>query len=199
MKEACQSHRACLAKFQAMAKGNSVLHQVNEQHFKGRKTATECLLRIFSTAKFLARQGLPFRGHKNSHSNFQQLLKLRTEDSADLQHWLEKKTTWTSHDIQNEILERMANCILRSVADEVRQRKLFAVLVDETADISSREQLCITVRTVSEDLEAEEMVLGLYALDKCDAQTITDSILDVFRRLDLSVQDLRGQCYDELQ
>ena len=96
----------------------------------------------------------------------------------------------------NEILELMSNSILRSIADEVRRRKLFAVLVDETADICRREQLCITVRTVREDFEAEEMVLGLYALDQCDAQTITNSILDVFRRLVLKVQDLRGQCYD---
>lgn len=41
--------------------------------------------------------------------------------------------------------------------------------MDETADISHREQLCITVRTVTEDLEAEEMMLRLYALDSAQA------------------------------
>jgi hypothetical protein len=38
--------------------------------------------------KFLARQGLAFRGHKNDDGNFKQLLLVRSEDNVDLQQWL---------------------------------------------------------------------------------------------------------------
>ena len=81
-------------------------------------------------------------------------------------------------------------------AAEWMARRFFAILVDETADISRTEQMCITVRTCNETLEAEEVVFGLYSLPRCDSETITSAILDVLLRLSINIQDCRGQCYD---
>ena len=61
----------------------------------------QCLLKIISNIKFLARQGLPLRGHGDeSDSNFMQLMKLRAEDNAQIISWLEKKTDKYIHHLR---------------------------------------------------------------------------------------------------
>jgi len=66
---------------------------------------------IFTTAKFLARQGLACRGHANDEGNFKQLLLLRYEDNADLRQWLSNRNDMTSGSRQNEIIELLSNGI----------------------------------------------------------------------------------------
>ena len=65
---------------------------------------------ILQNIRFLARQGLPLRGHEDeTDSNFIQLLNLRAIDTPGLGDWMKKKTNkYTSHDIQNEVLHIMA-------------------------------------------------------------------------------------------
>ena len=86
--------------------------------------------------------------------------------------------------------------IVRKFAAEWMARRFFAILVNETADISRTEQMCLTLRTCNETLEAEEVVFGLYSLPRCDSETITSAIPDVLLRLSISIQDSPGQRYD---
>ena len=74
-------------------------------------------------------------------------------------------------------------------------RRFFAILVVNTADILSTEQMCITIRTCNEKLEDEEVVFRLYLLPRCDSETITSAILDVLLRSSISIQDC-CQCND---
>ena len=77
----------------------------------------KCFLKIQSNIKFLARQGLPLRGHGSEiDCSFVQLLKLRAEDDPRIDRWLVKRTDkYTSADIQNEILKLMSLNALRTV------------------------------------------------------------------------------------
>ena len=53
----------------------------------------QCLLKILSNVRFLARQGLAFRGDGDeSDSNFMRLLNLRSEDHSKLVEWVQQKT-----------------------------------------------------------------------------------------------------------
>ena len=62
---------------------------------------------------FLARQGIAIRGKIDETSNLQQLLLLRSADVDCLRTWLEcSQYKWISHDIQNEILQLMADNVL---------------------------------------------------------------------------------------
>ena len=80
--------------------------------------------------------------------NFSQLLNVICTFDDDLPSWLNKKTDkYTSADIQNELLQVMANRILREIAARIRGR-LFAIIVDETTDISTQEQYVIVLRWV---------------------------------------------------
>ena len=53
----------------------------------------KCFLHLLSNARFLSRQGLPFRGDGNElDSNYMQLIRLRSENTKDLVDWITQKT-----------------------------------------------------------------------------------------------------------
>ena len=135
-------------------------------------------------------------GHEELQSNFNQLLLLCTCQNPELRNWLDRKTSWTSHDVQNEILQLMSQSVLREVLETIRKRDFFAILADETADISRKELLSFSIRTVDDNLHAEEVALGLYSIDKCNADYITKVILNILERFAIPLHSLHGQCYD---
>ena len=69
-------------------------------------------------------------------------------------------------------------------------------MVDETTEISNKEQAILCFRWVSDYLIAHEECFGLYGIENTEAQTLVNIILDVLTRLNLSIKKLRGQCYD---
>ena len=74
---------------------------------------------IIETLVFLGRQGVAFRGHRENDEsmnkgNFLELLDLRAKDNPTIScfyHDRKKYTTYTSHNIQNTLLEIIANNI----------------------------------------------------------------------------------------
>ncbi|XP_039304893.1 zinc finger MYM-type protein 1-like [Solenopsis invicta] len=84
------------------------------------------LKKIFCTIRVLALQGSSLRGNgSNKRSNFNEILQARSEDILELRAWLHRKGhKWTSHDIQNEILELMASNI-KIVSDNLSIREIF--------------------------------------------------------------------------
>lgn len=51
---------------------------------------------------------------------------------------------YTHHDIQNEIFSVMGEMIRKKISDEVKDAECFAVLVDESKDMSKMEQISVT-------------------------------------------------------
>ena len=82
-------------------------------HLRSIAEARRVLLKILQNVKFLGRQGLAFRGHDDSESNFMQLFKLRELDNPVLSAWLKRSSDkYLSPEIQNEMLEVMSLSIL---------------------------------------------------------------------------------------
>ena len=115
--------------------GETLSREHEQEKIENRK----CLLKAMSSVKFLARQGLPLRGHDNeSNSNFMQLLQLRGENDATLASWLMKKSdNYTSPLLQNEILKTMALNVLRQVSNSFHLAPFVTLMVDETTDVST--------------------------------------------------------------
>ena len=85
----------------------NIAEALSSQTQKKRLDRRKCFLKIVANVRFLARQGLPLRGHGDQEcdSNFMQLLKLRSEDDHNIDSWIKKKTDkYTSLEMQNEIL-----------------------------------------------------------------------------------------------
>ena len=76
----------------------------------------KCFLKIVDSIQYFGRQAIAMQGKTDAESNFIQLLRLRSKDYKHLKKWPEWKTdTYTSHDIQNEILNLMAQDVNRGI------------------------------------------------------------------------------------
>ena len=115
--ESSDFHKQAVA---AMANKADVGEMFSSQLVREKQTNREYLLNVMSIIRFLARQALPLRRDGNEKdSNFYQLLVLRSESMPEIKAMMEKKQLkYTSHEIQNELLNIMAQQVLRKVVHQ---------------------------------------------------------------------------------
>lgn len=82
------------------------------------------------------------------YSNLWQLLQSYADRDRQLCELLKKKTTYTSPEIQNELLTLMSNMVLRRVVGEINEAGWYSLMIDETPDISGAEQAVVCFRLV---------------------------------------------------
>ena len=109
----------------------------------------------------MARQGLAIRGHgDDSDGNFIQLLKMKAKDDDNLSSWMTRKdNSYTSPDIQNEIVELMSSHVLRVIANDLRKSPFLSIMIDETRDCTNTEQVTVVVRMVTCEFDVHEQFL----------------------------------------
>ena len=69
-------------------------------------------------------------------------------------------------------------------------------MLDESTDISVKKQVSICFLYVSKDLGVHETFVGFYETAATDASTLFDITNDVFKTLEFSIANCRGQCFD---
>ena len=132
-----------------------------------------------------------------SNGILKQLLRMKAEEDPNLAEWLKRKeNVYTSPDVQNELLKVMGLQVLRGIATVVQHSPFLTVMVDETSDVSNREQVSMIVRQVTEDLQVHKEFVGLYCVPSIDAATLSTIVKDPFTRMNLCFGKLCGQCYD---
>ena len=158
----------------------------------------QVLLKIAQNILFLAKQGIPLRGDGTEiDSNFMQLLKLRSIDDPQIDSFIEqKRDKYCSPQIQNEILKVMALHIVRDIAKSVQQAKFFTIMADEVTDCSNKDQVAICFRTVDDNFEPQESFIGLHVVESIQADVLVEVLKDTMVRMNLSINNCRGQCYD---
>jgi len=154
----------------------------------------QCFLNMLTNIRYLARQSLPLRGHGNpetqtkNESNFLQLMKLRGEDDSRIAGWLEKETDeYTSLDTQNKILKIMALQVRRQVIESMYSSPFLPLMIDETTDVSNKEQLVICIPWVDNSLQPHEEFIGLYHVESTQSSTLVHTIHDVLQRVNGSI------------
>ena len=101
---------------------------------------------------------------------------------------------YTSHDIQNEIINLMSNKIMRNLLESVRSC-IFSIMCDEHKDISNKEQLTFCMRWVTNNLEVCQKLLEFYEMLDIKSSTIVKVINEILLRYQLNLDMCRGQCY----
>ena len=86
--------------------------------------------------------------------------------------------------------------VLRDIETALHNAEFYSLMVDETTDISNKEQAVLCFRWASDNLIAHKDFVGLYGIENTEAQTLVNMILDVLTRLNLSIKKFRVQCYD---
>ena len=166
-------------------------------HASEKEYNRKCLQKVAQTVQYLARQGLPLRrdGNKND-SNLAQLLLIWTNDDLKTHEYLAKKThKYNSPQIQNELLQIMANLIVRKIVGTVKDVRYYSLMVDKVTDSLNREQVTIFLRCIDEKFDADKDFIGLHKVESIGANVLVGALKDVLR-LTLSVANCRGVCYD---
>lgn len=125
------------------------------------------LLKQLSALRYLLRQGLAVRNDHAGGSN----LTIMLQTVLDEDTWVQDKR-YQSPEIVNELIEIMGHSLLRSMLANILHQKWFALLADETRDVSNREQLVLCIRWVSESYKIHEDVVGLIQLENTTAESI---------------------------
>ena len=126
-------------KSSALASRVDIRDVLSKQAASEKQQNRQYLLKVLSSIRFLAHQGLQLRGDGNeTDSNLRQLLDLRAEDFPLIHQFLQRQQLkYTTHDVQNEFLSIMAQQILRSIAEQIKNAVFFTVMINETTDCSN--------------------------------------------------------------
>ena len=148
--------------------------------------------------RYLARQGIAFRGD-SGNDNLTQLFKLLNRNDESALNRLQsdsKQNKYLHNDVQNELIEIMARQVVSKKLDSIRESQFFGIMADEYTDISNKELLSLCFRWTDDSLDAHEDFLGYYELPDIKSETIVAVIKDSLVRMQLPIQDLRAQAYD---
>jgi hypothetical protein len=101
----------------------------------------------------------------------------------------------TSLDIQKDITQAAAEEITNVIIKDLGG-SLFLILIDESLDISIKEQMVVVVRYVDNNGHIIERFLGIQHVRDATASSLKTTIEALFSKHRLSISRLRGQGYD---
>lgn len=164
---------------------------------------------IIETVIFCREQELSLRGDKDSgpltletflekDGKFRALLRYRAcYDDTLKEHIVNspKNATYFSPIIQNEIPDTWGKLIQKKVVIQINSSECFALLGDETLDVSGIEQFSLCARYVYERVLREDFLCFIRVYD-LTSENISNEILKKCREIELNLNKLVGQGYD---
>jgi hypothetical protein len=193
--EKSMAHREAVMKLEASS-STPIVTRLNNECAALQKFHRSMLMKVLSAIRYLARQGLPLRGHnRDIEGNLHQLLLLQAEDTINMKEWITKKE-YISPSIVNEIVVQMGQVVLREILGEIRTAMWFSLIADEATDTAHNEQMSISIRWVDSHYTIHEDTLGLVQLENTRANTLYSVIKDILIRCSLPIAQCRGQAFD---
>jgi hypothetical protein len=89
----------------------------------------------------------------------------------------------------------LGSSILDEIIRRVKEAKFYAIIADETPDMSQTEQLSLLVRFVWNG-EVEERLLAMMPMNETTAEALFEAVTQKLQQHGIDVAHLRGQCYD---
>ncbi|XP_025116124.1 zinc finger MYM-type protein 1-like [Pomacea canaliculata] len=196
---------------------SQTIDDVNEHKIKQEEVYWRQILeRLIALVRILAMQNLALRGandnlHSAGNGNFLKFVEYlalfdpvmnehlrRIKDNETMIHYLRK-------DIQNELIQLLANAIKQKILTAASHAKYYSVILDCTPDVSHNEQMTMIIRfvnvvTASESsrshIEIKEHFLGFVPLSETGSAFMTEVLLKQLQEMELDIDNLRGQGYD---
>lgn len=115
--------------------------------------------------------------------------------------------------VQNELIQIMASAICKEILFSVKKARYFSIILDCTPDVSHTEQMTVVIRFVQihsstevtcksrnesdcNHIEVKEHFLGFIPLQESTGASMTEKIIEHLNSMSLSVENIRGQGYD---
>lgn len=190
--------------YQMAVKANATLVTVlNKQHTKQVKENRAYIKTIGEILLLTARQNIAQRGHDESEEsknrgNFKEILDVVANHDPAVQHRLTSihNAKYTSKIIQNEVLDCLAEMVRAEIIKEMKQSETFSIMVDETKDVSKKEQMSFILRYYYNGA-IKESFLHFECAEKLDAASLTEKIVQLLEHHGLDYKNhLIGQLYD---
>ncbi|XP_075657819.1 uncharacterized protein LOC142627799 [Castanea sativa] len=158
---------------------------------------------IVDCVRFLLFRGLAFRGHDESQGssdkgNFLELLQFLGDHNESINEVMQN--TWkncklTHHDIQKDMVNAIARETSKAIIENL-DNGFFSILVDESRDISVKEQMALVLRYVNKQGIIIERFLGIVHVASTTVLSLKYAIECLLCEHNLSLSKLRGQGYD---
>ena len=209
--EATEAHKTAAIKalsFLDIASGHSsdIQSSLSKAYEDQVKKNRAILLSIIDVVIALGQRNVALRGHgwdKATHredGNFDFFLHWKSEFDPSLKEHLKKHASYTSPQIQNEIIALAGAEIRDCILNNIRSAGWCSVMADESTDVATCEQMSICLRFVDQSSsahpEVREEFVGFVKMDSTDAASISEAILQFLRDCNLDIANLRGQGYD---
>ncbi|XP_066384754.1 uncharacterized protein [Miscanthus floridulus] len=149
-------------------------------------------------------QGLAFRSHdelvdSTNKGNFRELVQLLADENDKVKKAVGSNAPKNNKMIALEIQRDTANCfaeiIVKSIIEEI-DGDVFCLLVDESADVSGKEQMAVVLRYVDKLGEIKERLIVVVHVQETSASCLKSNIDNLFAKYGLSIKQIRGQGYD---
>ncbi|CAI6376685.1 unnamed protein product [Macrosiphum euphorbiae] len=167
----CKTHVICVQRWNdyLLVKKNhslSIANQVNNVRQQNIIENREHLKFLLKAALFLSKQGLAFRGHNESDiskniGNFLEILDMFANDKIKLRLQA-RYGNYTSPEYQNDFISSIAQCTRQIILNSMNKFGVYTIMVDETKDLSKKEQMSFLIRFVDKELNICERSVGCY-------------------------------------
>ncbi|KAL4090975.1 hypothetical protein QTP88_025725 [Uroleucon formosanum] len=180
----------------------SVLSQLNNHHASIVTENKKYMEAIIISLRMLAIQGIAFRGHIENESsinqgNFLELMKVISifDNVVKKKMNSPKNARYLHHSIQKELIHIMASMTINKISSELEKSMYFAIMIDETKDITKTEQLSVVVRYYYNN-EIKERFLGFTLLKNLDANALFNHIQVKLNKCKIDINKCVAQTYD---
>ncbi|XP_057251807.1 uncharacterized protein LOC125498514 [Beta vulgaris subsp. vulgaris] len=158
-------------------------------------------MELFKNQKSSIITGLPFRGHDEKESslsrgNFVSLLTLLSQHDPEYSKVVFKLASGncqlTSPVVQKDIINACAKETTKAILEDMNGG-FFAILADESADISDKEQMALCLRYVNKKGEVCERLLGVVHVPNTTSLTLKSGIESLLMEHSLTFSQVRGK------
>ncbi|XP_076359054.1 zinc finger MYM-type protein 1-like [Tachypleus tridentatus] len=146
-------------------KGARIQHAFSARHAKTVEENRHHIRAMIYALLYTACQNEAQRDHREgsqsvNRGNFLKLLDMISRYNEIVKKKLSDpgNAKYMHHDIQNELFDIIAGMIRKDISKEVMEAEHFALMVDETKDVSKQEQLSILVRYLHQQCLHEEFL-----------------------------------------
>ena len=182
----------------------SITQMVSKAHQKTVEENRHYVKTMADILLFTAMQDTAQRGHDESKTslnqgNFVELLKLIGKHDPVIARKaveLPQNAKYTSPQIQNEVLQILADMVRKEILEEVKEAGEFSLMADETKDVAKTEQISFVLRYFYKG-SVHESFLTYKAAESLNAEGLSKTIVSTLESFGLDYKEnLVGQGYD---